>query len=79
MMNWDGFYGMGGWMGGWMWIFGILLVALLVLGIVAMVRALGPGASRDADAPRAIAARRLARGEITAEEYEKVRSTLAES
>ena len=75
MMNWD--YTMNGWMGGWMWIPMILVVALLTLGLIAMVRVLSIGTQRDADDPLAIAARRFARSEITKDEYETLRSTLS--
>jgi len=84
MMNWD--YTMNGWMGGWMWIPMVLSFALLILvilGIVAVVRSMSPGTAREAgmareaDDPLAIAARRFARGEITTDEYEALRSTLA--
>jgi uncharacterized membrane protein len=75
MMNWD--YGMNGWMGSWMWIPTVLIVALLILGVVAVVRGSWAGAPRDADDPLAIAARRLARSEISKDEYETLRSTLS--
>ena len=74
MMNWD--YPMNGGMAAWMWIPTVLLVTLLVLGVIAMVRGLSAGTPRETDAPLAIAARRLARGEISKDEYEMVRSTL---
>jgi uncharacterized membrane protein len=74
MMNWD--YTMNGWMGGWMWIPMILIVAVIVLGTIALVRGSSAGRPRDTDDPMAIAARRLARGEITKTEYETLRSTL---
>lgn len=74
MMNWD--YTMDGWMGGWMWLLMVLIVALLVLGTIAVVRGESAGRPRDTDDPMAIAARRLARGEITKTEYENLRSTL---
>src|SRR5206468_4634592 len=75
MMNWD--YAMNGWMGAWMWIPTILIIALLVLGLIAIVR--GPAAEKQSatDDPLAIAARRLARGDISKDEYETLRSTLA--
>lgn len=37
MMNWD--YMTTSWMGGWMWILTTLLLALVVLGVVAAIRA----------------------------------------
>ena len=75
MMNWD--YTTNGWMGGWMWIPMVLFTALLILGAIALIRALSTGATRSADDPLAIAARRFARSEITKDEYEKLRSTLS--
>jgi uncharacterized membrane protein len=75
MMNWD--YTMNGWMGGWMWIPMLLIVALLILGTIAVVRGSLAGTPRLADDPLAIAARRFARSEITKDEYEALRSTLA--
>lgn len=74
MMNWD--YTMNGWMGGWMWIPFVVIVALLILGAIAIVQGLFAGAPRDANDPLAIAARRFARSEITKDEYEAVRATL---
>ena len=75
MMNWD--YTMNGWMGGWMWIPVILIVALLILATIALVRGSPGGTPREADDPLAIAARRFARSEITKDEYETLRSTLS--
>ena len=74
MMNWD--HMMNGWTGGWMWIPLALLVALLALGLVAAIRALTMSAPSGVEAPLTIAARRLARGEITQGEYEHLPSTL---
>lgn len=75
MMNWD--YSMNGWGAAWMWIPMILVVALLTLGLIALVRGWPAGASREADDALTIAARRYARGEIPKDEYETLRSTLA--
>lgn len=76
MMNWnDGsWYGA---MGGWMWLAALLMMALLVLGTVALIRSLSTGSTAETETPLAVAARRLARGEISTEEYDKVRATLA--
>ena len=76
MMNWD--YMMNGWVGGWMWIPLALLLALLALGVVTVIRAMTTGAPHGVEAPLAIASRRLARGEITTDEFQELRSTLAE-
>ena len=75
MMGWD--YMSNGWMGGWMWIPMILVVALLVLGTIAVARGLSTGTPRESDDPLAIAARRFARGDISKDEYETVRTTLS--
>ena len=74
MMNWD--YTTNGWMGGWMWIPMVLVVALLILGTIAVVRGSSTATPRGADDPLAIAARRFARSEITKDEFEALRSTL---
>ena len=70
---------MNGWMGAWMVIPGALLLVALFLGALAMIRVAATGTPRDADAPLAIAGRRLARGEITKDEYEQLRAVLGRS
>ncbi len=75
MMGWD--YMTNTWMSGWMWLPMILIVALLILGTIAVVRGLATGTPRQSDDPLAIAARRFARSEISKDEYESIRSTLA--
>jgi uncharacterized membrane protein len=63
---------MGGWMGPWMWIFWIAIACgayLLITG--------SPGFSRGRHGGAlAIAAERFARGEITSEEFEKIKESL---
>ena len=75
MMGWD--YMSNGWMGGWMWIPMILVVALLILGTIAVARGLSNGTPRESNDPLAIAARRFARGDISKDEFETVRATLS--
>ncbi len=75
MMGWD--YMTNTWMSGWMWIPMILIVALVILGTIAVVRSLATGTARQSDDPLTIAARRFARSEISKDEYESIRSTLA--
>lgn len=80
---WD--YGYGMW---WMWIPGVLLTLLIVAGIVVLivfaVRSTGsssrPDNARpaDVDPARRILDERLARGEITPEQYRETRSILDE-
>ncbi|WP_448002125.1 SHOCT domain-containing protein [Agromyces bauzanensis] len=79
-MMWDDGYGV--W---WMWIPGLLLTLLVVAGIVVLivlaVRSAGrphDAPSADGDAARRILDERLARGEITSEQYRELRSTLDE-
>ena len=66
---------MDGWGGGWMWLWGIAMMALFVVLIVWLVRATtGIGATSSppkdpADRAREILAERYARGELTTEEY----------
>jgi len=75
----NGFDHMGGWGGGWMWLWGVAMMVLFVVLIVWLVRAsAGPGgwsgssgpSPRDpADRAREILAERYAKGELTTEEY----------
>jgi len=44
MMNWD--YMTSGWISGWMWMSMILIVALLIVGTIAVVRSLNSRAPR---------------------------------
>ncbi len=71
--NWDH---MNGWGGGWMWLWGVAMMALFVVLLVWLIRSsAGPGASsgpapRDpADRAREILAERYAKGELSTEEY----------
>lgn len=66
---------MDGWGGGWMWLWGIAMMALFVVLIVWLVRA-ASGASAGSPPPkdptdraREILAERYARGELTTDEY----------
>jgi putative membrane protein len=78
-------FGQGGWgmMGPFGWIGSLLLLVLIVLAIVWLWRALdlgrGPsGAAPDrADRATDIARERYARGEISTEEYERIKRELA--
>lgn len=72
----DGWDHMGGWGGGWMWLWGLATMVLFVVLIVWLVRASGgvpsaaPGPERPpADRAREILAERYARGELSTEEY----------
>jgi putative membrane protein len=62
--------GYGGAMG-WMWLWWIVGLAVLVLFMWAIARAAGtPGSGRGEDSPETILKRRYARGEIDRDEYE---------
>ncbi len=83
MMGWNNGWGMMG--GGWfMW----LLLILLVVLVVWTFRALASGASgptrnepppTERETPQAILQNRYARGEISREEYEQIRSDLEDN
>ena len=72
---------MGGWMAGLMivnLVIGLGLVALLIVGVVALVRWLWPTlASRPEDRALAILRERYARGDINREEFEARRQDLS--
>ncbi len=74
MMNW-GNYGWG--MGfGWFWM--ILVWALVIAGIVYIVQAVirGSRKSEQAESPLDILKKRYARGELSKEEFERMRDDL---
>jgi putative membrane protein len=64
--------------GGWMIIVWVLIIALIVWGVIALVKR-GTSASdtpRKRD-PLEIAGERYARGEISTEEYEEIKKNLS--
>ena len=72
----EGWDHMGGWGGGWMWLWGVAMMALSVVLIVWLVRATAgsgvgstPPRHDPGDRAREILAERYARGELTTEEY----------
>jgi putative membrane protein len=72
---------MNGWGGGWMWLWGTLMMVVTVLAIVWIVRAFSgrqehAGPANATDTARAILAERYARGELTTEEYHERRDHL---
>lgn len=57
---------------GWMWLWWLFGLALLVLVIWAIARAAGaPASRRDEESPEGILKRRYARGELDEQEYER--------
>jgi len=77
--------GPGTWWGGgywWMPIIMVLFLVMVALGIYYLLRAISPSGSmvyrEDQDRALNIAKERLARGEITLEEFEKMKKSLME-
>lgn len=68
------------WNGGWMWFGGILMILFWVAVIVVVVwlvrRIGGQGTARSSDA-LSIAQERYAKGEISHEEFEKIKKNLS--
>ena len=78
MMGWGGFGGYG--MGFVGWIFMLLFWGLIVVGVVLVVRWLwdqGRPGTGGADSPLEIRKRRYARGEISKEEFDRMKQDLA--
>jgi|WetSurMetagenome_2_1015567.scaffolds.fasta_scaffold180647_3 putative membrane protein len=78
MMHGD--YGLG--MGfGFGWIFTILFWVLIILGIVYLVKVIAGGSKKDGQGETAfdILNKRYARGEITREEFEKMKADISGS
>lgn len=71
----DGVGHMDGWGGGWMWLWGLLMMVGVVLAVVWLVRSVARNQPLRSDAgtdrARAILAERYARGELTTEEYQE--------
>ena len=73
----NGWGHMDGWGGGWMWLWGVAMMTLFVALIVWLVRAAGtdsigvagPGRREPDDRAHEILGERLAKGELTPEEY----------
>ncbi len=67
---------MGGWGGGWMWLWGMAMMALFVILTVWLIRSTGgdpstrrPPEPSPTDRAREILAERYARGELSTDEY----------
>ncbi|MBS7644623.1 SHOCT domain-containing protein [Candidatus Bathyarchaeota archaeon] len=71
--------GFGWWMGWPMLIFSILTAAIIIAGIWAIFKALRPSSSNRSYEALEILKNRYARGEITAEEYNRIRKEILES
>jgi putative membrane protein len=79
MMFWSGNGGWSTWTVALMW-FGMLVFwALVAWGVVSLVRASGADRPTASSEPEQILKVRLARGEITTDEYEKLRNVIKSS
>lgn len=67
---------MGGWYGGGFRWGGLLFIALVVVGIVLIARGLLGRPAASSDGALEILRQRLAKGEITKDQYEELRKTL---
>ncbi len=64
-------------MGGWTIIFWIIIVGLIVWGVVALTRRRGYGNNiRENKSPLCVAQERYAKGEISKEEFERLKKDL---
>ena len=63
-------------MGAFMWIFWIALIALIVWAFVAITARSRPSAGGGSETPMDVLKKRLARGEIDAEEYRRLKTEL---
>lgn len=69
-------FGEGGWMGGGMWLFWIILIAVVVL-LAKVMAGNGSGSTPQRhDSPLEMLKARYARGEIDEEEFERRKSEL---
>jgi len=77
MMNWGNY----GWGMGFGWIFMVFFWALVILGIVYIVQAISrrAGQSGREETPLDILKKRYAKGEITKEEFERMKDDLLKS
>lgn len=73
MMHWDYGWGMG-----FGWVFMVLFWVLVVLGIAYFIRVVTTGAKKETGGDTAldILKKRYAKGEITKEEFEKIKNDL---
>ncbi len=77
MMQWGNY----GWGMGFGWMFMVLFWALVILGIVYLVQAISrkAGQSGAEETPLDILKKRYAKGEITKEEFERMKDDLLKS
>ncbi|MDP3296361.1 MAG: SHOCT domain-containing protein [Thermodesulfovibrionia bacterium] len=72
-MHWGDY----GWGMGFGWIFMIIFWGLVILGIVYLIQVVSKGTKKeDTETPLDILKKRYAKGEITKEEYERMKDDL---
>lgn len=82
-MYWNGHMSAGGWILSVLWT--LIIIALVVAGIVWLLQALGnredalAGSETSGASAREILDRRLAKGEITVEQYQQLRDTIGDA
>jgi putative membrane protein len=73
LADYEGYDHMDGWGGGWMWLWGAVMMTFFVVLIVWLIRAgsasAGPAPRDPSGRAREILAERYARGELSPEEY----------
>ncbi len=74
-MNWGAY----GWGMGFGWIFMIIFWVLVILGVVYLVQAKAGKSSEHKETPLDILKKRYAKGEITKEEFERMKDDLSKS
>ena len=68
----------GSWWGGWMLVVWIVIVALVVWGVIALIRHNNYGTTSGSHrTPLDIAKERYARGEISKEEFERIKKDIS--
>ena len=67
---WPSMGQMGWWMVLW-WVFGVVILILLVWTVMAMIRSAAGSTPRSDESPEQILKRRYARGELDREEYQR--------
>ena len=77
MWGWyNGMMDIWGFGGGWMLIIWIIIIGLIVWGVIALIRYTSQGTGEKRQ-PLGIAKERYAKGEISKEEYERIKKDLS--
>ncbi len=74
------FWGNYGWGMGFGWVFMVLFWVLVILGIIYLIQLIARGSKKEnAETALDILKKRYARGEITKEEFEKIKDDLTKT